>query len=319
MVRSEIYKDLENAVWRKDFDAVKDAIDKGATDHVVNVAGQTTLMLAVMHCDSWKNDQDGFKIFEYLLEHGANPNARAANSHTVLMEAIREGNVKVLERLVACGADIHAKNQYGATALHMAVEFNQPELAKWLVENGADINAKDNDGNTPLHNMMNFRVQNPELAKWLVENGADVNAKNKNKDTPLICAIKNGYDKELAAYLVSHGMSDKNKKKALKFVEKDKRYTEFAEVIRTGVYVDSRAELRNDLRAQTGESGNSSKTYEEAHLNARVEMHQRNNAVAEDSETKTDQETQTDKTKSAEGKTVVVPDVLMGRRGGREI
>ena len=91
-----------------------------------------------------------------------------------------------IKYLIERGADVNAKEEYGNTPLHWASIENHIELAKLLIERGADVNAKRNDGETPLHQASwKNRI---ETAKLLLERGADLEAKCNRGKTPLYWA-----------------------------------------------------------------------------------------------------------------------------------
>jgi ankyrin repeat protein len=60
------------------------------------------------------------------------------------------GHVDVARFLVENGADVNAKNNDDDTPLHGAALNGYVDVARFLVENGADVNAKDKNGKTPI-------------------------------------------------------------------------------------------------------------------------------------------------------------------------
>lgn len=88
----------------------------------------------------------------FLLEHGADVNARNKGNSTALMLAAQMGDLAIVKLLLAHGAEVNAQNVYGYSALLYAVaaEGNEPALLHTLLAKGASIHLKAKDGLTPL-------------------------------------------------------------------------------------------------------------------------------------------------------------------------
>ncbi|MDR1923702.1 MAG: ankyrin repeat domain-containing protein [Planctomycetaceae bacterium] len=121
---------------------------------------QTPLLIAA-------STQDKTEILEYLIENGADVNAKDEQNKTPLAHAVEHAleskeDLKVVEYLLKQKIEINAKDNNGMTPL-MAVlrkeyvtntDYTFEKLIKivqLLINNKADINAKDNTNNTPLH------------------------------------------------------------------------------------------------------------------------------------------------------------------------
>ncbi len=129
-------------------------------------------------------DADDPQFAKFLIDHGADINAKDFFGITPLHEAVIRGSYKVAKLLIEKGAKVNAKDNYGYTPLHLAAIYNRPKIAKLLIEKGAKVNAKDNYGNTPLH-YCGTTFGTAPVAKVLLENGADPKIKNNRGKTPL--------------------------------------------------------------------------------------------------------------------------------------
>ena len=69
---------------------------------------------------------------------------------TLLLKAVKKGQVDEVKNLIAKGADVNFINQFKESVLMVAVKKNQPEIVKLLVETAADVNYKDNFGKSVL-------------------------------------------------------------------------------------------------------------------------------------------------------------------------
>ena len=139
---------------------------------------------------------------EVLLKHGADVNAKTDDGWTPLQVAAQENAHETAEVLLKHGANVNTKNKNGSTPLHMAAQENAHETAEVLLKHGAYVNAKDKNGLTPLHRAGYNNAL--ETAALLLKHGADANAKNKNGSTPLhMAAQENAH--ETAALLRRYG------------------------------------------------------------------------------------------------------------------
>jgi ankyrin repeat protein len=98
----------------------------------------TAAMLGSMDC-----------MNDFLLEDPNLVNARGAHGIPLLYFPVIHSRKDAVEYLLSHGADPNAASPGGITPLHGAAIFNQPEMALWLLEHGADPNPKY-EGKTPL-------------------------------------------------------------------------------------------------------------------------------------------------------------------------
>jgi ankyrin repeat protein len=135
--------DIFDACRRGDLAAVEQLYAEGPqVIHSSDFRGFTPLILAVY------NDQPG--VADFLLQHGAHPDAQDAAGNSALMGVCFKGYKELALRLLDAGADVNLRNVNGATALTFAATFGHLQIAEWLLERGADISVTDARGKSPL-------------------------------------------------------------------------------------------------------------------------------------------------------------------------
>jgi len=75
---------------------------------------------------------------------------RFNNGSTPLIVAAEEGRYDVVEFLIESGANLNARNDLNYTALHHAAFHGHKSIVELLLKNGADANIRDSTGSTPL-------------------------------------------------------------------------------------------------------------------------------------------------------------------------
>lgn len=124
---------LIDAVNWGNVEIVKYLVENGADiENMNNIYGNTALMRTAdtMYVES----EICIEIAQYLLEKGANINAKTRNGWTALMYASCKGHFDMVKFLVENGADINAITDNGYTALNSALD---KEIEKFLIEAGA--------------------------------------------------------------------------------------------------------------------------------------------------------------------------------------
>ncbi len=118
---------------------------------------------------------DRIDVASWLLEHGADVNARGRRGSTVLHclsnpmdnPVAPEKHADWIELFVRYGVDLDAQNANGDTALcYAALSDRQHKLLVALVEHGADFDIGNNEGNAPLsHAWQHAAVKNREYLR----------------------------------------------------------------------------------------------------------------------------------------------------------
>jgi ankyrin repeat protein len=99
----------------------------------------------------------------YLVESGANINARDAHDDTALLRAVRDADTKMALMLIEKKASLDAQDNDGATALIIASKRADIPLVKALLDAGAEIGIEDSTGKKALDYAM--RSADPALVE----------------------------------------------------------------------------------------------------------------------------------------------------------
>ncbi len=193
----QIWTPLHRAAHNGNLEQIKLLLDHGAN---VDVTVDEDLQITPLFLA--KDDA----CFEHLIEAGANPHAKIANTGDTLLHFYRS-NPKRLQLLLARGVDPNIKDtEKGETPLLRVCRggVRELEVVKALIDAGADVNLADAEGSTPLHHAAHLRLL--EFCRLLVTAGADVNAINKSDNTPLMLASDSRNEPyELLDFLVESG------------------------------------------------------------------------------------------------------------------
>jgi ankyrin repeat protein len=159
--------------------SVRLLLEVGADVEAQTVLGATALFPAAT---------TSAEITKLLLDHGANPNARAKSGATPILMT---RGAEVIGLLLAGGADARARSKAGETALMEAAIRGDVAGAKLLLDKGADVNAADHRGYTALLLAAQYDGDSPELLRLLLAHGADPTAVAEG-ETALSLASKRG-------------------------------------------------------------------------------------------------------------------------------
>ena len=95
--------------------------------------------------------QRNYEIMNYLLQQGADINAKNENGQTALMTlASHDRYLPVIKELIAKGADVSQKSRNQQTLLMVCSYYGSENVCSFLLELGVDVNDTDAYGNTAL-------------------------------------------------------------------------------------------------------------------------------------------------------------------------
>ena len=141
---------------------------------------------------------DDLQLTEWMLSHGANPNASCYFDITPLSIAAEKASLQVLQCLVNHGALV----QQGQ-ALHYAIRSKREDLiVEYLIENGADVNSiMFQNHDRSFHHFKCFGLGTPlheargdeRLIDLLLKNGADATIPDTKGKLPPIRTYNTKY------------------------------------------------------------------------------------------------------------------------------
>jgi len=195
---------------KPDYQAVANALlDKGADVSARDHAGRTALLLAMEGSASeYRVVGADESMARLLVKRGASVNARDNAGWSPLLKVLNlwADQPALIEFLLDDGADVNAKLKDGRTGLTLAARLGKDDRLPLLMAKGANVNARDNAGVTAL--MVAAAVQWDEqsinMMKLLAEKGADLNAKDDQGRTAADRASREGY-LERAKFLIDSG------------------------------------------------------------------------------------------------------------------
>ncbi|KAF4949398.1 hypothetical protein FSARC_13488 [Fusarium sarcochroum] len=137
-------------------------------------------------------------IVKFLLERGADTEARQENGATPLDDACWRGHQSVVQLLLKWGAETQVYDHNSWSPLLSATAFKNKSIVKLLLEkNSSNINVADTDGTTPLHVACEEGYE--EIVGMFLEynkkSDLNINTRDGQGRTPLMLACRGGYAK----------------------------------------------------------------------------------------------------------------------------
>ena len=191
--------DMNEAAVTGDLDSLREHVRRGTSVDVRDEAGYTPLLWAAMA----GNEEAAL----FLLDHGADPNARVMErvgtlgengvcettepGPSVLHYASAVGNVPMVKLLLEKGADVAVKAGFmyrDVTPLYWA---SSGPVAELLLAAGADPRATTKYGETPLHEAA--ANGHSDVVELLIEKKVQVDARDRREQTPLMVAAGRGH------------------------------------------------------------------------------------------------------------------------------
>ena len=169
------------------FDAVRLLLDAGADETQLD---WTPLIRAVA--------LGSLADVEKAVESGAYLEEKDWWSRSPWLVAIQTGDIAKARFLLEGGADANARGCCEKPSLFHAIENHHTPMLEWLLELGTAIEQKDDLGTTPL--MTAVECGNAEAVDVLLRAGADVNVENHGQT-----AIGSAHTREIATRLLEAG------------------------------------------------------------------------------------------------------------------
>ncbi|KAF2639800.1 ankyrin, partial [Massarina eburnea CBS 473.64] len=156
----------------------------------------------------WAASEGKAEAVEFLLDHGADIEAKCSRGRTPLILAAEAGHEQVAKVLCTHGANLNTRSRNGGTCLTWAACRNHVEVLEFLLAQKVDIEAQDNKGHTALSLSAHFghlKIHSPSMLPVLIENGANVHASYKSEASALHAAAAEG-NLEALEFLIGLGM-----------------------------------------------------------------------------------------------------------------
>ncbi len=184
------------AIGNHNLEATKKLTPSGAAINSTDEASGATPLTWAAQCGTPE-------IVSWLIEAGADIEARDKLDMTPLITAAEAGNLAIFTLLMEKGADLSARTFYGKNSLHAACgSKGSLDLVRCIYERGVDLNLSDKYGATPIS--WAVKRGKRDIALFLLEMGANPAGDPAASFSPLHLAVKGG-DLGLVQELVRRG------------------------------------------------------------------------------------------------------------------
>lgn len=180
-----IDEELIKAINEGNINRMKKCILEGANVNAIDNNGCPALILSIQ--------KSHIEIVKQLILNGVNINAPTKDGWTGLMWAINEGQnryLEIIKQLILNNANVNDSKD-GKTILMLAVKKGNIDFVNELIKAKADVNAINNDGVTALIIAINNGYI--EIANQLILAGTNINIVSLNHGTALIQAVLGGH------------------------------------------------------------------------------------------------------------------------------
>lgn len=139
-------------------------------------------------------------------ERGTTGVATIYGSTAMHYAAQSDNSICIFQLLLDHGADINARDGYGQTPLSLMASYGQTDAVRFLLRHGAQVNVKDQDGTMALMYAANSHYI--DILKALLASGAEVNARDLKGKTALTYSIDPEPSAKVAQLLKQAGATE---------------------------------------------------------------------------------------------------------------
>lgn len=189
--------DMFSAISNNSLASIKELLNTGTDINIRANTGHTDMTCygsTPLHAAS--RSRVYIEVLIYLLEQGANLEARNSRGHTPLHTAVKNGTIEHVNVLLRAGAKTNVHDNQGKTPLHFASLQEDIASLEALLHAGADPDARDRKGRTAMHGAVEkndmFKPPkkfNEHIISALLKSRANLEARDDEGQTPLHVAV----------------------------------------------------------------------------------------------------------------------------------